>query len=176
MCCDLIFGLCMGKRKGGGKGRASVRPGAPSRLQGERTAPTRFQETSCKTLTSGIDGWEVMSPATSPRRGCSLFLQVHFQPAPTSLSSHARFLLVLKSKKLFYPATSPCSRTHTKHSSSSLPHEKQHPLLGAKLSYWSEVSPYPTPPPRPLYCQPKLKGCSLSTTRLSIRPQHFYLF
>lgn len=34
------------EKERGSKGRASIRPGAPSRLQGERTAPTRFREAS----------------------------------------------------------------------------------------------------------------------------------
>jgi len=45
--CDLRFGLGMRNRKGEVKAEhPSVPSGAPSRLRGEGTAPTRFEEAS----------------------------------------------------------------------------------------------------------------------------------
>lgn len=60
------YSVTYAEKERGGKGRASVRPGALSCLQGEGMAPTRFKGTSCETLTSGIDGWKVMSLSPAP--------------------------------------------------------------------------------------------------------------
>lgn len=57
------------EKKRGDKGWACVRPGAPSRLRGERTTPTLFELASRETLTAGTGGWNVTSPATRPRKG-----------------------------------------------------------------------------------------------------------
>lgn len=128
------------EKERGGKGRASVCPGAPSRLQAERTAPKVFERSSAE---------------RQPRRrmeGKSCPLTPAPGGAAHSISAGADSYVPLFSRsvlacfeiqKALLPRRHSLltnTRTHTPTytpSSSSLPHELQHSLLGAKLSYCS---------------------------------------
>ncbi|XP_039916425.1 uncharacterized protein LOC120751092 [Hirundo rustica] len=61
------------ERERGGKGRASVCPSAPKTSAGRKDGTESLQNKFCKTSASEKDGWKVVSPDTSPRRGYPLY-------------------------------------------------------------------------------------------------------
>lgn len=107
-----------------------------------------------------------------------VLLQVHSQPAPPSLCSRGRLLLVWKSKGLLLtlPLLSAHQHTHT-HSpaSSSLPSEPQHPLLGAS-SPTAVRSAFIPCHLQGLPMASRHRRAAPSTTRLSGCSYYFYLF
>lgn len=123
------------ERERGGKGRASVCPSAPSRLQAKRTAPKVFKRSSAKRQPQRkMDGKS--RPMTAAPGGATTSISaggVSYIP----LFSRSILVCFEIQKALLPRHHSPFTNTHTHIHTLKLlpPHELQYSLLGAKLSY-----------------------------------------